>query len=129
MHKNIAHILNHTGDIVLSWDSSDPENVEGVKNIFATLIAAGYDAYTFEFDNVFDVEHDKEKIDVLDEKINKLIIQKKVVMAPTKVQGGYPVLNANESFFEKTGKLRKNTLKPMQDDVDNYWRSQADEYV
>lgn len=100
--KHTAHVLNDEGDIVLTWDPKIREDRENMKQMFATFIEQGYEAYVVnekpgKLDAMLGAEYVKTKqVFDLDETIGKLIMRKKVVLAPATVHGGYPTPGMNQ---------------------------------
>jgi len=100
--KHTAHVLNDEGDIVLTWDPKIPEDRENMKAMFATFLEQGYEAYAVnetpgKLDAMLGASYAKTKRIVdLDATIGKLIMRKKVVIAPATVHGGYPNPGMNQ---------------------------------
>ncbi len=100
--KHKAHVLNEEGDIVLTWDPGIKEDRENMKEIFTVFLEQGYEAYAFndepsKLDAMLGAEYTKTKqVFELDETIGKLIMHKKVIVAPAKVKGGYPHSGMNQ---------------------------------
>lgn len=99
--KHTAHVLNDEGDIVLTWDPHVKADRENMQQVFATFIEQGYEAYAVSdkpsrLDAILGAKYTKKRVDKLDVAIGKLILCKKVVVAPATVQGGYPTQGMNQ---------------------------------
>ena len=100
--KHTAHVLNDEGDIVLTWDPKIREDRENMKQMFTMFLEQGYEAYAVNekpsrLDAMLGAKYVKNKqVFDLDETVGKLIMRKKVIVAPAKVHGGYPKPGMNQ---------------------------------
>lgn len=100
--KHQAHVLNEEGDIVLTWDPKIPEDRANMSQMFATFLEQGYEAYVVNekpgrLDAMLGAKYTKtQQVFSLDDTIGKLIMRKKVVLAPATVHGGYPEPGMNQ---------------------------------
>ena len=98
-----AHILTDAGDVTICWNPSNTKDVEDAKATFKHFMQQGYEAYVVVkgepslANRLFKTEPEElHSVDKFDETIGKLLMRKKVVLAPTTVQGGYPTSGMNE---------------------------------
>ena len=96
-----THILNHDGDIVISWNPEEYQDECEMRSLYQTLIAQGYEAYAIEpNNNLLDLicgsSHSNRLMTEFDNEIGKMLLRKRVVLTPSTVQGGYPCAGMSE---------------------------------
>lgn len=74
--QSTLHVMDHTGDSKLLWSPDNPDEVQAAKDLFDSLKAKGYLAYT--------VEEDGERGEVIRE-FDKTA--GRIIMAPQLVGG------------------------------------------
>jgi hypothetical protein len=99
MSKSVAHVLTDAGDVEVKWDPKDADDCKAAESSFRKLLEEGYEAYIVEgsemLDKVLGSDTNKVGIEDFDRKAGRLLMSKKVVVAPARVQGGYPTEGMN----------------------------------
>lgn len=101
MPKHTAHILNEEGDVVLTWDPHVRQDRENVEEIFHILLEKGYEMYAVneepgKLDAMLGAKYSKTRVEDTKKITGKLIMCKKLVVAPAAVLGGYPKPGMNK---------------------------------
>ncbi|MBS1722649.1 MAG: hypothetical protein JSS66_06520 [Armatimonadetes bacterium] len=105
MGKKELHTLNALtaeGDLELVWDPDNKADCDNAREVFQKFLEMGFEAYEVtevgsRLDEAIGCVYGKSPVETIDVRLGRLMFNKHTVLAPGKVQGGFPTPGMNES--------------------------------